>query len=97
MSWPFVCDVRCPPVDLALVTTTTRAFASATIRPATTHHTTPLRALDRACATALLPSRPDFAAALEPFLVAISTLHPRALATQLRWPHTRRSTIYVHR
>src|ERR1700744_3503929 len=80
MSGPFVGDVPCPPVDFAMVSNTTRAVATATMPPATTHDATPLRALDRACATALLPSRLDFAAALEPFLVAINTLHPPAVA-----------------
>src|ERR1700728_1917766 len=75
MSGPVVCDVRCPPINLAMVSKTT----SATMPLAATHHPVPLRALDRACATALRPSRLDFAAALEPFLVAISTLPPRAL------------------
>src|SRR5271163_5249766 len=105
MSGPFVCDVRCPPINLAMVSNNT----SATMPLAATHHLIPLPALDRACATALRPSRLDFAAALEPFLVAISTLHPRALAAQPRsrlWPFGVRrlasaayskSTVYVHR
>src|ERR1700734_2426635 len=77
MSGPFVCDVvRCPPIDLAIVSNST----SATMPLAAIHQPVPLRALDRAYATALRPSRLDFAAALEPFLVAISTFHPRALA-----------------
>src|ERR1700742_1833920 len=77
MSGPFVCDVaRCPPIDLAIVSNST----SATMPLAAIHQPVLLRALDRAYATALRPSRLDFAAALEPFLVAISTLHPPAVA-----------------
>jgi hypothetical protein len=93
MSGPCVCDVRCPPIDLAMVSSTT----SATMPLAAIHHPVAVRALDRACATTLRPSRLDFAAALEPFLVAINTLHPPGITRSLRWQHTERSTIYVHR
>src|ERR1700744_2762945 len=94
MSGPFVCDVaRCPPIDLAIVSNST----SATMPLAAIHQPVLLRALDRAYATALRPSRLDFEAALEPFLVAISTPPSAGSSRSLHQQHPRRPTIYVHR